>query len=165
MNLSLQASAPPLIRVKRVPFWLVCRDLLLTAIAWIAIAQSMRHGFYLLYDYFTPPFFQLTHSSASHLLQIWNPLSIFLLIAACCVVWLGFWALVNTKRFKKAHVAAQPAALEISEHANHLGLSQEEIERWRMYRIAVVHFDADSQIANVSLYDPASPKAMATGRT
>jgi poly-beta-1,6-N-acetyl-D-glucosamine biosynthesis protein PgaD len=120
-------------------------------------------GYLPLYDYFTPPFFQLTHASAPHLLHIWNPLSIFLLIAACCVVWLGFWALVNTKRFKKAHVAAQPAALEISEHANHLGLNQEEIERWRTYRIAVVHFDADSRIANVSQYDVASAKAVATG--
>ena len=162
---SLQASAPPLIRVKRVPFWLVCRDLLLTAIAWIAIAQSVRQCFYLFYDYFTPPFFRLTHSSAPRLLHIWNPLRIFLLIAACCVAWLGFWALVNTKRFKKTHVAAQPAALEISEHANHLGLNQEEIERWRTYRIAVVHFDPDSRITDVSQYDLAFAKAAATGRT
>lgn len=164
MNRSLQVSQSPLIRVKRVPFWLWCRDLLLTAIAWIAIVQSMRQGIYLLYDYFAPPFFQFTHASAPRFVDIWNPLSLFLFIAAGFVLWLVFWAFVNTRRFRKVQAAAQPPPLEIGDHAKHLGLKQEEIEQWRTYRIAVVHFDSDSQISSVLRYDLASTKSETTGK-
>ena len=82
MNTSLRVPpSPPLIQAKRVPIWLAIRDLVLTAIAWIAIIQSMRYGLYLLYDYFTPPAFELTHAKAPHILEIWDPLKGFVLDA------------------------------------------------------------------------------------
>ena len=164
MSTSLQAPpAPPLIQAKRVPVWLVFRDLLLTVIAWIAIIQSMRYGLHLLYDYLTPPTFELTHAKAPHILEIWDPLKGFVFDAACLVTWLAFWAFYGTTRFRTKPVPSQPAPLPITEHAHSLGVKPDDLSRWRTYRIAVVVFDADHQIAGVSRRDFASTVASATG--
>jgi poly-beta-1,6-N-acetyl-D-glucosamine biosynthesis protein PgaD len=156
MNTSLQARPAPLIRAKRVPFWLLFRDLLLTAVAWIAIAQSMRQGLYLLYDYFSAPVFTLTRARAPDLLEIWNRLNGFVWASVCLVIWLAAWAFYGHTRLSAARVAPQPAPLPITEHAKYLGVKPDELARWKTYRIAVVVFDADNQVVSVSRHDHAS---------
>jgi len=55
-------------RTKPVPFWLIAQDASITAIAWVAIAQSMCADIYLLHNYFTPSAFELTHETLPHIL-------------------------------------------------------------------------------------------------
>ena len=164
MNSCLQVPpAPPLIQAKRVPPWLLFRDLLLTVVAWIAIIQSMRYGLYLLYDYLTPPMFEVTHAKVPRLLEMWTPLKGFVLDALVLVIWLAFWAFYGTRRFRTKPATPQPAPLPITEHANYLGVKPNELARWRTYCVAVVEFDVDNRIIAVSRRDLASTVATATG--
>jgi len=158
-----QAPSTPLIQAKRVPPWLVVRDLALTVIAWLAIVQSMREGIYLLIDYVGPPMFELTHAKVPNALDLWAPLRGFVLVALSLVIWLVFWAVRGTRRIRKARVVSQPAPLSIREHARYLSLKEDDLARWRTYRIAVVSFDSDSRIADVSRQDLAPTVARATG--
>src|SRR5689334_13377842 len=111
MKADMQAPLAPLIQAKRVPLWLVFRDFALTAIAWLAIAQSMRQGIYLLIDYVSPPVFELTHAKVPNVLDLWTPLRSFVLVAFCLVVWLLFWAVRGTRRIRTGQVVSQPAPL------------------------------------------------------
>jgi poly-beta-1,6-N-acetyl-D-glucosamine biosynthesis protein PgaD len=162
MNDILQVPPAPLIRAKRVPPWLVARDVLLTAAAWLAIAQSMRHGLHLLYDYFSHPIFELSHAIPLDVLELWNLLKGFVLIAVCLVLWLAFWAFDGTKRLRAARRISQPAPLLINEHAKYVGVKEDELARWKAYRIATVAFDTHDRIARVSPQDPMSPVGTAT---
>ena len=154
--------APPLIHAKRVPPWIVLRDLVLTAIAWIVIVQSMRQGFYLLYDYFSPPMFELTRAKFPQFLDLWNPLKGFVLDAVLLVIWLSFWAFYGTRRFRTKPATSQPSPLPIGEHATYLGVKEADISVWKMYRIAVVHFNADNNIVSVSRQELPSAVRTAT---
>ncbi|HWY68336.1 MAG TPA: PgaD family protein [Terriglobales bacterium] len=156
--------APPLIQAKRLPAWLVFRDILLTVVAWIAIAQSMRYGLYLFYDYFSPPVFSLTHVKPVHVVDIWNPLSEFLLAAICLAAWLAFWAFRGTRRLRQKREAPQPIPLPTSEHAHYFGMKSEELALWKTYRIAIVTFNADNHIAGVLRRDLESTVATASSR-
>ena len=156
--------APPLIQAKGVPPWLVVRDLVLTAIAWLAIIQSMRLGIYLLYDYFSPPIFEVTRAALPHFLEIWNPLKGFVLGAVCLVIWLAFWALYGTRRFRAKPPAPQPTPLSLKEHTHYFGVNEQELARWRSYRIAMVAFNTDHRVAGVSQLESAPAIAVASGR-
>jgi poly-beta-1,6-N-acetyl-D-glucosamine biosynthesis protein PgaD len=163
MKADMHAPLAPLIQAKRVPLWLVFRDFALTAIAWLAIAQSMRQGIYLLIDYVSPPVFELTHAKVPNVLDLWTPLRGFVLVAFWLVVWLVFWAVRGTRRIRTAQVVSQPAPLSIREHARYLSLKEDDLACWKTYRIAVVVFDSDNQIADVSRHDLAPTVAAATG--
>jgi len=154
--------APPLIRAKQVAPWIVLRDLVLTAIAWIVIVQSMRYGLYLLYDYFSPPAFEFTRTKLPQFLEIWNPLKGFVLDAVLLVIWLSFWAFYGTRRFRTKPPTPQPSALPVSEHARYLGVNETDVAIWKTYRIAVVHFNADTKIVSVSPQELASAVRTAT---
>jgi poly-beta-1,6-N-acetyl-D-glucosamine biosynthesis protein PgaD len=162
MNTRLHARATPLILSRKVPRWLIVRDLLLTVSAWLVIVQSMRYVFDLLYDYLSAPIFKLTRTRVPTLLEIWTPLKAFVLVAVFLVIWLAVWAFYGTRRLRKAG-SSQPAPLPISEHANYLGLKPDELALWKTYRIAVVTFDAHNRIAEVSRRDLASTVATAAG--
>ena len=162
MNTGLHARTTPLILSRHIPRWLIVRDLLLTVAAWLVIAQSMRYVFHLLYDYLSAPMFKLTHTKAPTLVEVWTPLRAFVLVAVFLMIWLAVWAFYGNRRLRKAR-SSQPAPLPINEHANYLGLKPDELERWRTYRIAVVTFDADNRIAEVSRRVLASTVATAAG--
>ena len=165
MNASSELRpAPPLIEAKRVPLGLVFRDLLLTAVAWIAIIQSMRYGFFLIYDYLSRPIFELTHAKAPNLLELWSPLRAFVFIAFCLVIWLGFWAFYGTWRLRAQPLTPQPVPLHIREHANYLGVKEEELAQWRTYRIATIAFTRDNRLAGVSPLDFMATVAAAGSR-
>lgn len=150
MNRASTPRPAPLIYAKNVPLWHVLRDLLLTVAAWLAIAQSMRNGFYLLYDYLSPPVFVLTHARVPNLFEMWNALRSFFFVAALLVVWLIFWALYGTKRSRTKQMPPQPRAVSLSEQAKYLGIRDEELVRRRAFRISVIAFNAENQIVDVS---------------
>lgn len=156
--------APPLVQAKWLPLWLVFRDLLLTAVAWIAIIQSMRSGIHLLYDYFSAPMFELTHARAPQMLEIWNPLKGFVLAALILVIWLSFWAFYGTRRFRAQPLAPQPTPLQLREHANYFGVKEEELAHWRTYRIATIALTPDNRLAGVAQLDSVATVAAAGGR-
>ena len=160
--MSTHLHIPPLLRAKRVPPWIVFRDLVLTAIAWIVILQSMRQGFYLLYDYFSPPAFELTRAKLPPFLEIWNPLKGFVLDAVLLVIWLAFWAFYGTRRFRTKPPTPQPSPLPISEHARYLGVDEADVAVWKTYRIAVVHFNANNKIVSISREETVSAVRTAT---
>ena len=160
--MNTRLHAPPLIQAKRVPPWIVFRDLVLTAIAWIVIVQSMRYGFYLLYDYFSPPMFELTRAKFPQFLDLWNPLKGFVLDAVLLVIWLAFWAFYGTRRFRTKLPTPQPSPLPISEHARYLAMKEADLAVWKTYRIAAVHFNADNKIVSVSRQEMPSAVRTAT---
>ena len=160
MNTGLHA--PPLIHGRRVPPWIVFRDLMLTAIAWIVIVQSVRQGFYLLYDYFSPPMFEFTRAKMPHFLEIWNPLKGFVLDALLLIIWLAFWAIYGTRRFRTKPPTPQPSPLPLREHARYLEMKEADLAAWRRYRIAVVLFDNQNKIVDVSRQDLATKVATGT---
>ena len=164
MSNALQVPAPPpLIRARRVPTWLLVRDLVLTAIAWLAILQSMRDGLYLLYDFVTPPRFEFTHARLPHWIEMWHPLSWFVLLAIWTIIWLVFWSFHGTRQFRTKPAVPQPAALTTSQHAALMGVKEEDLARWKSYRIAVVTFDSSKQITSVSRRDLESRLSAVSG--
>ena len=124
----------------------------------------MQFGLHVLYDYFSHPLFELTHTKVPHVLEIWNPLRGFVFSALLLMAWLFFWAFHGSRRSRAKPLAQQPAPLRVSEHANHLGVKEEELAQWRTYRIAIVAFSEDNRLARVSQLDSIGTAAAAGSR-
>ena len=91
MKQVLEHSWPPLIRSAQVPWFIRARDWILTILAWIALAFSLRLGLLFLWDYFSDPIFELTRMKAPDWSGAWQRLSPFLYMILAVVIWIVVW--------------------------------------------------------------------------
>ena len=153
----------PLIYAKRVPRWTIVRDIFVTVAAWICILHFMPYTTYLVYDYVSAPIFKLTRTSPPAWFDIWYSIRGFVLLSAFMVVWIAFWGFFGARRARTERPAPQPAPLSIAEHAEAMGVTEDELLRWKTYRISVVVFDNENKIADVLSQDLAATVAKAAG--
>jgi len=129
----------PIIR-SRVPPWMLARDVILTLGAWMIIAYFFHEGIARAIDYFSPPMFQLTRTSPPDWAYRWVKLRGFITGAAVLVLWIAFWAFDSRTRLRSSS-SPQPAPLDAAEHASRVGLSSEDLDRWRSAKVQTVDID------------------------
>lgn len=135
------AEWPPLIHGAGVPMWVRVRDVVLTLLAWVALAWVLRAGLELTVDYLSPPRFEFTSFSPPNLLELASRLSGFLYFIGALFGWLIFWAVMRGSRLRLTAPETQPPGLTLSAHSADFDLDAADLEAWREARVLVVHFD------------------------
>ena len=144
-------SWPPLIQFARASPWVRVRDIVLTTAAWTRLLYLMRDGLRLIIDYFSYPIFQLTHPHSADWLQVWNRMSTFLILSVVAMLWLVLWGLIHRRRLQFAAHVPPPAELPLEQHAAFFDLDPTAVARSHESKIAVVQFDAEHRIVELSL--------------
>lgn len=134
---------PPLIRSAQVPWFIRARDWSLTLLAWIALAFSLRLGLLFLWDYFSHPIFELTRMKGHDWGGAWQRLSPFVYMILAVVIWIIAWGVGRRAQLRQTFDRRVTPPLSLEEHATSLGLDPREVERWRQWRIATVHFEGN----------------------
>ena len=132
---------PPLITSRRMPAWIVARDVVLTLLAWMVLGWMLKDAILLVADWLFDPIFELTRQDAPDWARIWRRLKPFAAGAAVLSAWLSFWAAWRRKTLSKQFDPAQPPALAIAEQAGAFGLADAEVRKWRDWRVMTVHID------------------------
>ena len=145
---------PPLIESGKVPWFVRLRDVLLTLLAWLALAQLLHQGLYLVWDYFSDPIFELTRTVAPDWPTLWTFLRPFILLILALVLWLTFWGWTRRRYLSRTLDPQLPPPLSLSEHAAHFGHDAETVEAWRRHRVVVVSVDAGNRISCAALKPP-----------
>ena len=142
---------PPLIGFGRASSWVRIRDILLTAAAWARLFYLMRAGLRLIIDYFSYPIFELTRTHSPDWLEVWNRMSTFLILSVVAMLWLVLWGLIHRRRLQFAAHVPPPAELPLEQHAASFHLDPAAVARSHESKIAVVQFDAEHRIVELSL--------------
>jgi hypothetical protein len=135
------------IRIRKVPVWMRIRDILITLLAWLIVAHFMREALHLGYEYLWH--FELVNAKAPNWRGMWDDLHRFVILTACLIVWLTFWALNSRKRLRSASMMAQPDALSLREHAETIGLTEAQLMHCKSYVTTTVFFDTQHQITEI----------------
>ncbi len=145
---------PPLIHGADVPVWVRVRDVVLTLLAWAALAWVLRTGLELTIDYLSPPRFEFTNFSPPNLLELASRLAGFLYFIGALFAWLIFWAVVRGHRLRLSAPAPQPPGLTLSDHSADFELAADAIAPWRDARVLVVHFDDAGRLSHGDVRRP-----------
>jgi hypothetical protein len=145
---------PPLIHGADVPAWVRARDVVLTLLAWAALAWALREGLELTIDYLSPPRFEFTNLSPPNLLELVSRLAGFLYFIAALFGWLIFWAVARGRRLRLTAPAVQPPGLTLSAHSADFELAADAIAPWRDARVLVVHFDDEGRLSHGDVRRP-----------
>lgn len=145
---------PPLIHGTDVPVWVRVRDVVLTLMAWAAMAWVLREGLELTIDYLSPPRFEFTNFSPPNLLELAARLAGFLYFIGALFAWLIFWAIARGRRLRMNAPAAQPPGLTLSAHVADFELVADAIGPWRDARVLVVHFDDAGRLSHGDVRRP-----------
>jgi hypothetical protein len=145
---------PPLIHGSEVLVWVRVRDVVLTLLAWAALAWALRTGLELTIDYLSPPRFEFTNLSPPNLLELASRLAGFLVFIGVLFGWLIFWAVARGRRLRLTAPAAQPPGLTLSAQSADFELPADAIGPWRDARVLVVHFDDKGRLSHGDVRRP-----------
>ena len=145
---------PPVIESGKVPWFVRLRDIILTLLAWLALAHLLRQGLYLVWDYFSHPMFELTRTAPPDWPKILEFMWPFLTLILALVLWLTFWGWTRRQYLCRTLDSRLPSALPLSEHATHFGHDAQTVEAWRLHRVVVVHVEAGNRISCAALKPP-----------
>jgi poly-beta-1,6-N-acetyl-D-glucosamine biosynthesis protein PgaD len=144
------SSWPPVIAFARATRAIRLRDTILTILVWALLLYLLRDGIRLIVDYFSHPIFQLTRTHAVNWKELWDDFKIFFILSAVTMLWLVLWGLVHRRRLQLAARDAPRVPLSLARHAASFNFTAADIERWRTLKVAVVEFDEDHHVTNVS---------------
>ena len=132
---------PPIIGTRGAPLWVRVRDVAITIVAWALLAWWTRGALLLVWDWFTPPYFEINVQPIPDWGGIWTMLAPYIALAFVLVSWLAIWAVKRRAVLRRQFDPHQPAALALDMHAAHWGLSTEDVTRLRSLPVATVRFD------------------------
>jgi poly-beta-1,6-N-acetyl-D-glucosamine biosynthesis protein PgaD len=147
---------PPIIGFRKVGPIIRLRDTIITLIAWIFLVGLLWELFYLVWDYFGYPLFELSETHSLNWQEFVNRIGGFASISLLLVLWLTFWGIVRRKELRRTHDPRSVSPLPLSDHAAIFGIPPETIERWRQSQVVVVQFDDSNRLANVIVKTPDS---------
>lgn len=136
---------PPLITARRLPWWLLARDALLTLLAWGALLWLVQRPIRIAWDYlFVAPYGQLTREAPIDWVALATMLRPFMVVAAVLVVWVLVWALVRIRPLQSREAQTPPAPLAAAEQARTFGIDTDDLLQWQRQKVATARFDADN---------------------
>jgi poly-beta-1,6-N-acetyl-D-glucosamine biosynthesis protein PgaD len=143
-------SWPPLIGADHQPAWVRLRDVLLTLLAWAALAWMLARPLALAWDFlFIDPVFTLSRHAPIDWRAKWLLLRPFAMAAAMLVVWVLVWALLRTRPLAARNAQPAPPPLALADHAGHWGLDPQAVAAWQAPRVAVARFDDAQRLLEV----------------
>jgi poly-beta-1,6-N-acetyl-D-glucosamine biosynthesis protein PgaD len=134
---------PPVIVGAHAPWYIRARDRFITLLGWLGMAYILRLAVIVLWDYFSQPIFELTHTKEHNWALAWQRLSLFLYMILALMIWILAWGITRRAVLRRNCDSRVTPHLPLDEHAASLGLDPREIERWRQWPIVTVHFKGD----------------------
>ena len=139
---------PPLIESHHsLPGWFLFRDVVLTLLAWAALAYLLRDAIAVGVDYLRFPLFELNTTVPLDMALVWTRLRPYAEIIAMVLVWLLICAAILRRNASSFRLRRQPPALPLAQHATLLGLDASDVAHWQQQRIQVVYFTENGQIS------------------
>lgn len=146
---------PPLIGAGNRPAWVRVRDVLLTLLAWAALAWMLARPLALAWDFLlVDPIFELTRHDPVDWRAKWLLLRPFAMAAAMLVVWVLVWALLRTRPLAASSARPAPPPLSLADHAGHWGLDPRALAAWQAPQVAVARFDDAQRLLAVQPHKP-----------
>ncbi len=138
---------PPLITARRLPWWLLARDAVLTLLAWGALLWLVQRPVRVAWDYlFVAPHGQLTREAPIDWAALATMLQPFAVVAAALVLWVVAWALLRIRPLRSREPMPQPPPLAAAEQAAAFGIDAAELQQWRQQKVATARFDARNRL-------------------
>ena len=142
---------PPLIESRHsLPRWFLFRDVVLTLLAWAALAYLLRDAIAVGVDYLRFPLFELNITAPLDMALVWKRLRPYAEIIAMFLLWLLICAAILRRNASWFRLRRQPPALPLAQHAALLGLDASAVAHWQQQRIQVVYFNDDGQILSAT---------------
>jgi len=142
------APAPwPPLRVKRIGWLTKLRDVLLTLLAWAALAWILRGLIYLTTDFLSDPIFELTTARPPELDKLWERLGVLVVLSFVFAAALSLWAVKERYRLRAEERFPAPPSLAIADQARWFGLDAAEVTKARSFKVTNVQFREDGSIA------------------
>ena len=143
--------------VVKVPVWMTLRDIGLTLFAWAIILYFLGEALHLGYEYLV--YFKVVNAEHPDWREMWIDLHRFLIISGGLVLWLGFWAFYSRRRLRSVSLVPQPEPLSPKEHAESIGLTEEQLVRCKSYVITTIFFNSRRQITELRAQGKAAGSA------
>lgn len=137
---------PPLLKGEGLPRWVLVRDTCITLLAWAVLAFLLRDIFWLAFDYFDYPFFQLSNVAPPDMALLWSRLKPYTEVIALFMVWLLVSVQVWRRKVRGRRLKPQPQALCIEQHAQVFGLKGVALQAWQQKRVQVLQVSPEGRI-------------------
>jgi poly-beta-1,6-N-acetyl-D-glucosamine biosynthesis protein PgaD len=146
----MKTQYPHIIESSRsLPFLLLLRDIILTALCWLLYIYFLRDAFAFFRDVglYVASGFQGYDSYASF--AIVDTLILYAEIIAISNLVYFLWALYNKIRFGNATRRRSAPAVTAEEVGTRFKLNPRDVESWQKAQTLVVHHDKDGRITNI----------------
>ena len=146
----MKEQYPHIIESSRsLPFLLLLRDIILTALCWLLYIYFLRDAFTFFHEsweYITSGF-QNYDSYASF--AIIDTLILYIEIIAISNLVYFLWALYNKLRYGNKNRRRTAPSVTAEEVATRFKLNPRDVEGWQKAQTLIVHHDADGRITNI----------------
>ena len=133
---------PPLINDAKRPRYVVLRDILLTAGAWLLVFWMARQALLQMADEVWELGGQAAFEPDMDWTLWWRRFWPYGMAIGGITVWLLAWGKIALRRVSHYHDLAPPAPLPLADEAARAGCSEAVLTAWRGLKIAVVELDA-----------------------
>jgi poly-beta-1,6-N-acetyl-D-glucosamine biosynthesis protein PgaD len=139
---------PPIISARRLPWWLLTRDALLTLLAWGALLWLVQRPVRVAWDYlFVAPHGQLTREAPIDWAGLATMLQPFTVVAAALVAWVLAWALLRLRPLRSLEPKPQPQPLTAAEQAMAFGIDAGDLLQWQQQKVSTARFDTHNRLS------------------
>ena len=146
MKRPLATTWPPLITDAKRPRYVVWRDVLLTAAAWLLVFWMAQETVLIIIDEIWVLAGYATFAPALDWRLWWHRLWPYGLVISAGGIWLVAWGVVSHRRILRYHYLAAPRPLTLDAEAARAGCSGATLTTWRELKIAVVELDANGHL-------------------
>lgn len=137
---------PPLIFGHSIPWYIHVRDIILTALAWLAMAWMLRYFIHFSWDYISYPFLKMMDAESPDWNIMWVRILPYLILSAMLITSVWIYGFLHRKLMRNIKPRPQPEALPLDEHAEQVGLDPSIITTWRSWPVITIQHNEDDRI-------------------
>jgi poly-beta-1,6-N-acetyl-D-glucosamine biosynthesis protein PgaD len=135
---------------KSLPFLLLLRDVILTALCWLLFLYFLRDAFGFFMDVALWAINGFVGAEAYDSFRIVDTIILYVeIIVVMNAVYIG-WAIYNNVRFGKETRRRASPAVTADEIASRLRVNPREMESWRKAKILVIHHDKEGRVTSIA---------------
>jgi len=132
------------------PFLLLVRDIILTALCWLLFIYFLRDAFQFFADVFTYAMDGFTGAENYESFKIVDTLILYIEIILITNGIYILWAIYNKLRFQGKTRRRTAPSVTADEIATRFKLNPRDIESWQKSQILVVHHEKNGRVASIA---------------